>query len=56
MPGQAKDVVVQVVSELEDCPLFNAGKGSALTADGVHEVRDVKSAFTATADNLFSIA
>ena len=36
--ANAKDVVAQVVSALEDCPLFNAGKGSVLTQDGVHEV------------------
>jgi Asparaginase len=37
----AKDVVAQVVSALEDCSLFNAGRGSVLTLDGVHEVKDV---------------
>lgn len=35
----AKEVVVQAVSALEDCPLFNAGYGAALTKDGDHEVK-----------------
>ena len=34
----AKDVVVEAVRALEDCPLFNAGKGSALTRNGTCEV------------------
>jgi len=34
----AKEVVVKGVSALEDCPLFNAGKGAAFTKDGTHEV------------------
>jgi len=29
--------VAQVVTELEDCPLFNAGKGATLIIDGEHE-------------------
>lgn len=37
--ASAKKVVLQIVTALEDCPLFNAGNGSALTKDGVHEVR-----------------
>ncbi|GKE29189.1 isoaspartyl peptidase/L-asparaginase 1, partial [Tanacetum coccineum] len=32
------DVVELVVRELEDCPLFNAGKGSALTTNGTVEM------------------
>jgi hypothetical protein len=35
--AKAKDVVVQVVTALKDCPLFNAGKGAALIIDGEHE-------------------
>ncbi|KAL9078332.1 MAG: hypothetical protein Q9157_002763 [Trypethelium eluteriae] len=35
---QAKDVVVKTISALEDCPLFNAGKGAAFTLDGGHEL------------------
>lgn len=34
----AKDVVAKTVMALEDCPLFNAGKGSAMSKDGVCEV------------------
>lgn len=41
--AKAKEVVLQVVTELEDCVLFNAGKGSALTRDGVYEVRTASS-------------
>ncbi len=36
--ANAKDVVVEAVKALEDCTLFNAGKGSALTKDGSCEV------------------
>lgn len=36
--AHAKDVVVEAVRALEDCSLFNAGKGSALTKDGRCEV------------------
>ncbi|KAL8942744.1 MAG: hypothetical protein Q9216_001492 [Gyalolechia sp. 2 TL-2023] len=32
------DVVEYAVSELEDCPLFNAGKGAALNEKGKHEL------------------
>ena len=31
--GNAADAVVEVVSYLEDCPLFNAGKGAVFTQD-----------------------
>ena len=34
----AKEVVLHIVSQLEDYPLLNAGKGSALTRGGLHEV------------------
>jgi L-asparaginase / beta-aspartyl-peptidase len=44
--AHAKDVIVQVISALEDCPSFNAGKGSALTADGTHEVRGIRFALS----------
>jgi beta-aspartyl-peptidase (threonine type) len=32
--GTALDAVQAAVSSLEDCPLFNAGRGSVLTSDG----------------------
>lgn len=32
------DVVEYAVSELEDCPFFNAGKGAVLNEKGKHEV------------------
>lgn len=35
----ALSVVQSVVGALEDCPLFNAGKGSVLNENGAHEVR-----------------
>jgi beta-aspartyl-peptidase (threonine type) len=34
----AIEAVEKAVMELEDCPLFNAGKGSVFTADGAHEM------------------
>jgi beta-aspartyl-peptidase (threonine type) len=34
----ALDVVEQVLRQLEDDPLFNAGKGAVFTADGQHEL------------------
>lgn len=34
----AREVVIHAVTALEDFPLFNAGKGSALTAEGDYEV------------------
>ena len=36
--AKAIDVVQAVVTSLEDCPLFNAGKGAVLNEDGEHEV------------------
>jgi beta-aspartyl-peptidase (threonine type) len=36
---RATDIVVEIVAALEDCPLFNAGRGAVLTEDGAHEVR-----------------
>lgn len=36
--GSALDAVTQAVQALEDCILFNAGRGSVYTSDGVHEM------------------
>ena len=36
--GSALDAVEHAVIELENCPLFNAGKGSVYTAEGQHEL------------------
>jgi L-asparaginase / beta-aspartyl-peptidase len=36
--GSALDAVIATVVWLEDCPLFNAGRGAAFTADGTHEL------------------
>ena len=36
--GTALDAVERGACYLEDCPLFNAGKGSVLTSDGGHEL------------------
>ena len=36
--GTALDAVETTVKILEDCPLFNAGKGSVFTAEGAHEM------------------
>jgi len=36
--GTALDAVEAAVVSLENCPLFNAGKGSVFTADGKHEM------------------
>jgi L-asparaginase / beta-aspartyl-peptidase len=36
--GRAMDAVAAAVVSLEDCPLFNAGKGSVFTALGKHEM------------------
>jgi len=36
--GTSLDAVEAAVMELEDCPLFNAGKGSVFTHEGRHEM------------------
>lgn len=36
--GTALDSVEATVKSLEDCPLFNAGKGAVFTAEGTHEM------------------
>lgn len=36
--GSATDAVVETVRMLEDCPLFNAGRGAVFTEDQVHEL------------------
>ena len=36
--GTSTDAVVQVVSYLEDCPLFNAGRGAVFTHQGRNEL------------------
>ena len=36
--GSALDAVEKAVMVLEDCPLFNAGRGSVFTATGTHEM------------------
>jgi beta-aspartyl-peptidase (threonine type) len=36
--GTATDAVARAVVELENSPLFNAGKGSVFTAEGTHEM------------------
>ncbi len=36
--ASAVDAVEKAVASLEDSPLFNAGKGSVFTADGIHEM------------------
>lgn len=36
--GPALDAVEAVVAVLEDCPLYNAGRGSVFTAAGTHEM------------------
>lgn len=36
--GAALDAVVAAVAVLEDCPLFNAGKGSVFNHEGFHEM------------------
>lgn len=36
--ASALDVVTQAVVMLEDCPLFNAGRGAAYTSVGTHEL------------------
>ena len=36
--GSALDAVTQAVRRLEECPLFNAGKGAVFTHQGTHEL------------------
>lgn len=36
--ANATEAIVAAVTRLEDCPLFNAGKGSVFTAEGTHEM------------------
>ena len=36
--GSALDAVTAAVVGLEDCPLFNAGRGAVFTCDGTHEL------------------
>ena len=36
--NSSTDAVEAAVTSLEDCPLFNAGKGSVFTAEGMHEM------------------
>lgn len=36
--GSALDAVTEAVRQLEECPLFNAGKGAVLTHAGTHEL------------------
>lgn len=36
--GTALDAVTAAVQSLEDCPLFNAGKGSVFNHEGIHEM------------------
>lgn len=36
--GSALDVVTEAVRLLEECPLFNAGKGAVFTHEGTHEL------------------
>lgn len=36
--GSAMDAVCVAVQGLEDCPLFNAGRGAVFTADATHEL------------------
>jgi L-asparaginase / beta-aspartyl-peptidase len=36
--GSSLEAVERTVISLEDCPLFNAGRGSVFTADGRHEM------------------
>lgn len=36
--GRAIDAVTAAVRALEDCPLFNAGRGSVYTSDATHEM------------------
>ncbi|WP_380181320.1 isoaspartyl peptidase/L-asparaginase [Kalamiella sp. sgz302252] len=36
--GSALDAVTEAVRQLEECPLFNAGKGAVFTHQGTHEL------------------
>ncbi|EPQ57564.1 asparaginase [Gloeophyllum trabeum ATCC 11539] len=36
--GEAMDAVVAAVSSMEDCPLFNAGRGAVFNTDGKNEL------------------
>ncbi|MEY3815375.1 MAG: hypothetical protein RJB23_105, partial [Pseudomonadota bacterium] len=36
--ASATDAVAAAVTSLENCTLFNAGKGSVFTAEGTHEM------------------
>ncbi|HRU61315.1 MAG TPA: isoaspartyl peptidase/L-asparaginase, partial [Bacteroidia bacterium] len=36
--GSSLDAVVAAVESLEDCPLFNAGRGAVFTNEGKHEL------------------
>lgn len=36
--GSALDAVTEAVRLLEECPLFNAGKGAVFTHQGTHEL------------------
>jgi beta-aspartyl-peptidase (threonine type) len=36
--GSALDAVVAAIVTMEDCPLFNAGKGAVFTGSGIHEL------------------
>ena len=36
--GQALDAVTATIIVMENCPLFNAGKGAVFTADGINEM------------------
>lgn len=38
--ASAIDTVVATVASMEDCELFNAGKGAVMTAQGDHEVME----------------
>ncbi len=36
--GTAEDAVIAAITSLENCPLFNAGRGSVYTHEGLHEM------------------
>ncbi|MGJ8713439.1 isoaspartyl peptidase/L-asparaginase, partial [Pantoea agglomerans] len=36
--GSAHDAVTEAVRLLDECPLFNAGKGAGFTHQGTHEL------------------